>query len=101
MPTAFQVYAMLDNATLWEVAQQCHRTLSAANIPYAVMGGVAVCLHGYQRNTVDLDLLLQADQMATEKSALEKVGLVWNDEFKELRTADGVAVQFLASGSKA
>lgn len=92
---------MLENASLWDVAQRCHRALSAAEIPYAVMGGVAVCLHGYQRNTVDLDLLLAPDQMAAAKTVLEQLGLTWDDQRIELRTSDGVAVQFLAAGEKA
>lgn len=101
MPTAAQVYTMLDNASLWAVAQQCHRSLTDAAIPYAVVGGVAVCLHGYQRNTVDLDLLLNHDQMLSARAVLEQLGLAWDDDRKELRTADGVAVQFLAAGEKA
>lgn len=101
MPTAAKVYTMLDNASLWAVAQQCHRVLTDANIPYAVVGGVAVCLHGYQRNTVDLDLLLHHDHLTAAKGLLEQAGLTWDDEHKELRTAEGVAVQFLATGEKA
>ncbi len=101
MPTAAKVYAMLDNASLWEVAQQCHRSLSDAGLPYAVMGGVAVCLHGYQRNTVDLDLLLSRQNLQPARAVLEQAGLVWDDDRKELRNADGVAVQFLAAGDKA
>ena len=50
MFTAKKVYAMLENESLWEAATQCHQILAAAKIPHAVMGGVAVCLHGYQRN---------------------------------------------------
>lgn len=32
--------------------------LSAANVPYAVCGGVAVAIHGYPRFTRDIDLLI-------------------------------------------
>ena len=56
MPTAEKIYAMPGNENLWQTAAQCHRILADADIPYTVCGGVAVCLHGYQRNTVDLDL---------------------------------------------
>ena len=45
MFTAKKVYAMLENESLWQAAEQCHRLLSAAKIPHAVLGGVAVCLH--------------------------------------------------------
>jgi hypothetical protein len=34
------------------------RRLSSANIPYAVMGGMAVNAHKYQRTTADVDILL-------------------------------------------
>lgn len=101
MPTAAKVYSMLDNASLWDVARECHRSLSEAKIAYAVMGGVAVCLHGYQRNTVDVDLLIRSGDLPNARAVLERTGLVWDDQRKELRTADGVAVQFLASGERA
>ena len=61
MFTAKKVYAMLENESLWQTAMQCHQLLAAAKIPHAIMGGVAVCLHGYQRNTVDVDLLIRQE----------------------------------------
>jgi precorrin-2 methylase len=54
MSTAAQAYAMLGNQTLWDTARHCHEALRQAGVAYAVVGGVAVCLHGYQRNTVRL-----------------------------------------------
>ena len=59
MSTAQQVYRMLGNENLWQVAIQCHRALQESQIQHSVCGGVAVCLHGYQRNTVDLDLIIR------------------------------------------
>ena len=35
--------------------------LSAANVPYAVCGGVAVAIHGYIRFTRDIDLLIRPE----------------------------------------
>ncbi len=35
--------------------------LSAANVPYAVCGGVAVAIHGYARFTRDIDLLIRPE----------------------------------------
>ena len=49
---------MLGNESLWDVATQCHAILDRAAIPHAILGGVAVCLHGYERNTVDVDMLI-------------------------------------------
>ena len=71
MFTAKKVYAMLENESLWQTAAQCHQLLAAAKIPHAVMGGVAVCLHGYQRNTVDFDLLIRRDDWDAVRTALK------------------------------
>ena len=37
------------------------RSLNEAGVRYLVAGGVAVNIHGYQRVTVDLDLVIQLD----------------------------------------
>jgi hypothetical protein len=71
MFTAKKVYAMLENESLWEAATQCLQILAAAKIPHAVMGGVAVCLHGYQRNTVDVDLLVRKDDQEAALKSLQ------------------------------
>lgn len=101
MPTAQQVYAMLGNESLWDVAQLCHETLTQAGIPYAVAGGVAVCLRGYQRNTVDLDLLIRREDSDCVKTALQSAGLQWSAERVEFLSPAGVAVQFLLAGDRA
>src|SRR5690606_5480264 len=61
MTTARETYAMLDNRALWEAASRSHALLNQHSLPHAVVGGVAVCLHGYQRNTVDVDLLVRSE----------------------------------------
>jgi hypothetical protein len=76
--TAAQVYAMLGNETLWQVARQCHAALRDAGVPHAIAGGVAVCLHGYQRNTVDLDVIVRRDDSELIRSALEAAGMHWS-----------------------
>ncbi|MEX0643529.1 MAG: hypothetical protein WD468_12555 [Pirellulales bacterium] len=101
MISAEKVYAMLGNESLWETAKVCHEALAGAHTPYAIAGGVAVCLHGYQRNTVDLDLLVQAGQSDVVRQALESAGMTWYDEQREFRTAAGVAIHFLVSGERA
>lgn len=101
MPTSERAYAMLGNETLWETAARCHQLLSNAAIPYSVCGGVAVCLHGYQRNTVDLDLVINRGDSDGVREAFELAGLIWNDEAKEFRTTAGIAVQLLISGDRA
>ena len=61
MLTARRTYEILENQSLWAVATHVHDLLAAEGIPHAIVGGVAVCLHGYRRNTVDLDLLVNRE----------------------------------------
>jgi hypothetical protein len=101
MSTTPQVYAMLGNQSLWDVAQTCHAALTQSGVPYAVVGGVAVCLHGYQRNTVDLDLLIRREDQDTVHKCLSEAGLAWSAERAEFVSGSGVPVQFLLSGDRA
>ena len=96
MPSARQVYSMLGNDNLWNIAAECHQSLADAEIPHSVCGGVAVCLHGYQRNKVDLDLIIR-------KSDAQRVraGLVWDSQQAEFRSTSGMVVQFLYAGDRA
>ena len=101
MKTAQTIYAMLDNRNLWDVAARCHDILSSAGIAYCVCGGVAVCLHGYQRNTTDLDLIVRGEDSDAIRQRLTGAGFVWNAVQAEFVTADGIAVRFLLAGQKA
>jgi hypothetical protein len=101
MPTAQQVYAMLGNQSLWDVVQVCHAALTQSGVPYAVMGGVAVCLHGYQRNTVDLDLLIRREDQESVRQCLTDAGLKWSADRAEFVSPFGVSVQFLLAGDRA
>ena len=92
---------MLDNETLWETAALCDRVLRDAGIAYSVCGGVAVCLHGYQRNTVDLDLVFQSEDSERIREVLQSAGLTWNQQSAEYRSSSGIAVQFLVAGESA
>src|SRR5215211_7452757 len=92
---------MLGNETLWDAARLSHDLLQQANIAHAVVGGVAVCLHGYQRNTVDIDLLVRKDEAPKARTTLEAGGWNWSAEHTELRSPAGVVLQFLLSGDKA
>lgn len=101
MQTPERIYAMLGNENLWHAAAQCHRILAGADIAHTVCGGVAVCLHGYQRNTVDLDLIIEPERAADVRQLLEEAGLTWDAAAKEFRTSGGVFVQFLMTGDRA
>jgi hypothetical protein len=101
MTTAAQAYAMLGNQPLWNAARQCHEALLRARVAHAVVGGVAVCLHGYQRNTVDIDLLVRRDDSPMIRRALEDSGFTWHAPASEFRSQANVPVQLLMAGDRA
>ncbi len=101
MTTAQKAYRMLGNETLWDVAAQCNELLTEAEVAYSVCGGVAVCLHGYQRNTADLDLVIRSDDSAAVRRLLTGAGFAWDAGKAEFRTTDGIAIPFLIAGQKA
>jgi hypothetical protein len=96
--TAQRTFQMLGNQSLWETATRIHELLAASGIDHAIFGGVAVCLHGYRRNTVDLNMLVRPDDTAAVRVALESDGIPWSETDKEFHTASGVAVQFVMAG---
>ncbi len=101
MMATSQVYRMLGNETLWQTTEQCNRILSEANIPYSICGGVAVCLHGYQRNTVDIDVVIRRNDRESTRNALTAAGFVWDPQNAEFQTEQGITIQFLISGEPA
>ncbi len=92
---------MLENKTLWEVALTCHQLLEEAEIPHVIVGGVAVCLHGYPRNTVDLDLLVRGEDGQRLRKVLENAGFEWVAREAEFRSESGIPVQLLLAGDRA
>jgi hypothetical protein len=99
--TARETYSMLGSEPIWHAASACHEALAEAGTPHAVIGGVAVCLHGYRRNTVDIDLLVRTEDMPAICAALTKAGFSWDDKVREFRDPVGVPVQFVAAGERA
>ena len=69
-------------------------------IEYAVVGGMALFLHGYRRFTEDVDLLVTPDGLAKAHAALEGSG--YRPPFpnsKNLRdTENGVRIEFIITG---
>lgn len=92
---------MLGNEPLWNAAVTSHEVLANQNLPHAIVGGVAVCLHGYQRNTIDVDLLIRADDADTVRQSLTTAGWEWDAPNKQFVAPSGVILQFLLSGDKA
>jgi hypothetical protein len=100
MLTTRRTYEMFENQSLWETAARVHEVLAKAEIPHAVVGGVAVCLHGYQRNTVDLDLLVRPGDSAAIQSALTSDCHALDKRAKQLRAPSGIAVRLVMAGDK-
>lgn len=92
---------MLGKESLWDAARTAHALLAQAGYPHAIVGGVAVCLHGYQRNTVDVDLLVRREEAIQVRSVLEAAGWQWIDDRTEIQSPSGVVLQFLMAGDKA
>ncbi len=101
MITTQRIYALLGNESLWEVASHCHELFQRSKIAHSICGGVAVCLHGYQRNTTDLDLIIKQSDGAAVKQLLVAEGYLWDEQNKEFQSPSGVAVQFLIAGERA
>ena len=101
MNTAQKAYAMLGNESLWDVARRCHELLTDAGIAYCVCGGVAVCLHGYQRNTTDLDLVIRSEDSDSVRHVFTEAGFFWDSEKAEFHNQNGITIEFLIAGHKA
>lgn len=80
--------------------QRITRRLDELGIPYAVVGGLALFFHGYQRFTTDVDILVTKDDLRTVHEQLEGRGyLPPFEKSKHLRdTTTGVKVEFLTTG---
>ena len=76
------------------------RRLNDIGVPYALVGGLALFHHGYERFTTDVDLLVTPEGLATIHERL--VGLGYLPGFtgsKNLKDVDnGVKIEFLVTG---
>ena len=82
--------------TLREICEQLDRI----GVPYAVAGGMALVAHGYDRTTVDVDILVTPEGLEATHRALDGLGYLPPFEAsKNLRdTKTGVRIEFLVSG---
>jgi hypothetical protein len=48
----------MEKGTVYEAMRRLAKRLDEENIPYAVIGGMAIAAHGYARLTLDVDILL-------------------------------------------
>lgn len=89
-----------ENNAVHKALRKITRRLEELKIPYAIVGGMALFLHGYRRFTEDVDLLVTRENLAEIHRRLE--GLGYLPPFtgsKHLRDAElGVRVEFLTTG---
>ena len=76
------------------------RRLEDLGIPYAIVGGMAMVAHGYERTTIDVDILITREGLETARRSLEGLGYVPTfPASRSLRDTDtGVRIDFLVSG---
>jgi hypothetical protein len=86
-----------NKSAVHETLQEIARRLNDLQIPYAVVGGMALFLHGFRRFTEDVDVLVTAEGLKAVHANL--VGLGYVPLFqgsKNLRdAARGVRIEFL------
>jgi hypothetical protein len=84
-----------------ETMRRLARRLSDEHIDYAVAGGMALLLHGYRRETVDVDFLLTSEGRDLMASALEGRGYLpmFPGARKRFRdTETGVEIDLIITG---
>ena len=91
----------LDTGKLRSTLAELTRRLDEAGIPYAVLDAIALARYGYQRMTVDIDLLLSPNGLARFQEECVGRGYVpaYSGATKSFRaTGTGVRVDILTSG---
>jgi hypothetical protein len=100
-------WALLEGSMHFEKDSAVHtsleriaRRLEAIGVPYAVVGGMAMFLHGYRRFTEDVDILVTKEGLKVIHEKLEGLGYLPPFEgSKNLRDTDnGVRIEFLIAG---
>ncbi|MGQ0505270.1 MAG: hypothetical protein ACT4TC_08095 [Myxococcaceae bacterium] len=85
---------------VYEALRAVTRTLEEAGIPYAVMGAMALNRYGYERFTVDVDVLVTSEGLTRFKEL--SLGRGYMEKFpgsKGVRdTVHNVSVDFLVAG---
>src|SRR5438132_1511522 len=89
-----------EKSDVFHALEKICRRLDEIGVPYAVVGGMALFRHGYQRFTDDIDILVTRESLATIHERL--VGLGYLPAFgksKHLRDTEyGVKIEFLTTG---
>ena len=90
-----------DKGRVRETLRRITRRLNDLNIPYAVVGGMALFQHGYQRYTEDVDILVTQQGCDALHEAVDGLGFIRPFSVsKNLRdTETGVKIEFLIAGA--
>lgn len=89
------------DSDLFRVLRRLAGLLADRGISYAVMGGMALFEHGYERFTTDIDLLVTPEGLRAIHDRPEALGCMRPDpERKSIRDLEtGVRVDFLVAGT--
>lgn len=88
---------------VWETLRRITSRLDDENIPYAVIGGMALIAHGYRRETTDIDMVMTAEARRRAHEVLGGRGFLPPFEgSRNLRdTTNGVKVDLVRAGDYA
>ena len=88
------------SSNVHKALQRITSKLQSLDIPYVVVGGLAMNAHGYIRMTEDVDLLVTPEDLRRVHSSLSGLGYVPPFEgSKHLRdVTEGVKIEFLTTG---
>jgi hypothetical protein len=88
------------NEKVYQSLRRIAERLNSLGIPYAIAGGMALVVHGYDRTTVDVDILVRPDGLARIHAELDGLGYVPPFKgSKQLRdVSSSVKIEFLQTG---
>ena len=92
---------MLENESDWNKRPLVVTRSGGSRFPMPSWAEFAVCLHGYRRNTVDVDVLVRRDDSDTVLCDGLNVGVYWDAKENEFNSPSGIAIQFLLTGDRA
>jgi len=91
---------LMNEGPVFQTLRRISEKLDQLCVPYAVAGGMALVAHGYNRTTVDVDILVTSEGLQTLHEKLSGLGYV--EPFpgsKNLRdTSSNVRIEFLVAG---
>lgn len=83
--------------TLFQTAKECHGLLDGVGVPHVVIGGLAIFLHGFKRQTRDVDFLVRREDWDRIRKRLTANGYKKKNR-TELLSPNGVKVSFCFGG---